>query len=87
MIRVHCCVKCDDLEKLMSINTAVTSGDRTFQSVDLLRLLQNVAGRNSHYFLELRPAKFCNSRRRSTDQNVLSPEVTAVFMLINFSKS
>ena len=25
MIRVHCCVKCDDLEKLMSISTGVTS--------------------------------------------------------------
>ena len=47
MIRVHCCVKFDDLEKLMSINTAVTSGDRTFQSVDL-QLLQNLAGRNSN---------------------------------------
>ena len=48
MIRVHCCVQCDDLEKLMSINTAVTSGDRTFRSVDLLQLLQNLAGCNSN---------------------------------------
>ena len=36
ILQLHNCI---DLVKLMSINTAVTSGDRTFRSVDLLQLL------------------------------------------------